>query len=127
MTILEAVDDTLNELATDPDTPMSAVYYGACTAEKLPRWNYLVFNRLNRSKSSNKIDYQTTYELHIIHEDCIPEGYIDKAIRALENCAGATLKVTSDPIQYEYTTKGKSDVVIEIATITFYHPEKRDR
>lgn len=125
MTVLEAVEDTLKALAMDPDVPMNAVYYGACTAKEMTRWNYMVFNRRDRSKSSNKVDYQTTYELHIIHEDYIPEGYIDKAISTLENCAGAKLKATSDPIQYEYTTKGSSDVVIEIATITFYHPEKR--
>ena len=104
---------------------MNAVYYGVCTAKEMTRWNYMVFNRADRSKSTNKVDYQTTYELHIIHEDYIPEGYIDKAISALENCAGAKLKVTSDKIPYEYTTKGSSDVVIEMATITFYHPEKR--
>ena len=40
-------------------------------------------------------------------------------------CAGAKMKATSDDIPYEYITKGNTDVVVEVATITFVHPEKR--
>ena len=40
-------------------------------------------------------------------------------------CAGAKMKATSDDILYDYITKGNTDVVVELATITFVHPEKR--
>lgn len=129
--ILKATRESLEELAADKDIPMQGVWYGACRAKSLAEWNYFVFRRGNTTKSSNKVDMQTTYKVSIIHEDYIPEGYVQNVIAKLEaqsqSCAGAKLKATSDPIDYNYTFKGNTDVVVEIATITFVHPEKRDR
>ena len=38
---------------------------------------------------------------------------------------GTKLKVTTDDILYDYTFKASTNMVVEIATITFLHPEKR--
>ena len=73
------------------------------------------------------VDLQTFYEVHIIHEDAIPEGYLQTVIDALQaqDDPGTKLKLTSDDIDYDYTFKGSTNMVVEIATLTFLHPEKR--
>ena len=127
--ILDETRKTLEELARSSDVPMAGAYYGTCTADHLDEWNYFVFNRTKTSKASNRCDLQTRYEVHIIHENCIPEGYVQTVIDAIEaqstRCAGAKMKATSVDIPYEYITKGNTDVVVEVATITFVRPEKR--
>ena len=65
--------------------------------------------------------------MHIVHEDYIPEGYVEKVVKALQDYKDVTLRVTADDIAYDYTFKGgaNTNTIIEIATITLYHPEKR--
>ncbi len=127
MSVLKETRKTLEELAMDTEVPMSGgVHYGMCREKDLPEWNYFVFNRLKTAKSSNRMDRQTYYQVHVIHEDFIPEGYIEKVIKTLEaQCAGAKLKQTDDDVSYNYVPKGKTNLVAEIATITLVHPEKR--
>ena len=73
------------------------------------------------------MDYQTFYQVHIIHEDFIPEGYVEKVIEALcqKDESGTKLRPTNDDVTYDYTFKGNTGMVVEIAHITLYHPEKR--
>ncbi len=126
MSVLNKTKETLTALAADPSVPMAGVYYGACQEEDLEYWNYFVFNRKKTMKATNRMDFQTFYEVHIIHEDYIPEGYVEQVVTALEAQGdGAKLKCTADDIEYNYTFKGKTNMVVEIATITLYHPEKR--
>jgi hypothetical protein len=127
--VIRRIRETLDGLCKDAETPMEGVWYGACKAKGLQNWNYFVFNRRKTTKagSTNRVDLQTLYEVHIIHEDAIPDGYVLKVIDALQEQAepGTKLKVTSDDIEYDYTFKGSTNMVVEIATITFLHPEKR--
>lgn len=127
MNIMNRIRNTLTTLAS-VDVEMEGVWYGACQVEKLEHWNYFVFNRLKTTKNNNsKVDYQTFYQVHIVHEDYIPEGYVQTVIEALEaqDASGTKLKPTNDDVTYNYTFKGNTNMVVEIATITFYHPEKR--
>lgn len=123
MSVLEETRRILLELAREDG--MIGAYYGACNEKDLQEWNYFVFNRKTTSKASNRMDWQTQYELHIIHEEYIPDGYVEKVIKRLEEQKNVKLRVTADPVSYDYTFKGKGDTVVEIATITFFHPEKR--
>lgn len=82
--ILDETRKTLEELSRSSDVPMAGAYYGTCTADHLDEWNYFVFNRTKTSKASNRCDLQTRYEVHIIHENCIPEGYVQTVIDAIE-------------------------------------------
>ena len=127
--VIKRIRETLEGLCESTTTPMEGVWYGACRANKLQNWNYFVFNRRKSTKASstNKVDLQTFFEVHIIHEDAIPEGYVQTVIEALQAEAdpGTKLKVTADDIDYDYTFKGSTNMVVEIATITFLHPEKR--
>lgn len=127
--VLERIKGTLKTLASSNDVPMEKVYYGRCTDKDLEFWNYFVFNRWKTSKAgTSKIDLQTYYRIHIVHEDYIPEGYVEKVIEALskKDESGTKLKLTNDDIDYNYISKGNTSMVVEIATITMYHPQKRD-
>jgi len=129
--ILDRIEATLGSLASDPEVKMEGVWYGACQETKLTKWNYFIFNRLKTTKNNNgtRTDLQTLYEVHIIHEGHIPEGYVARVISELQTMdpeyPGAKLKLTNDDIPYAYTFKQNTNMVVEIATITFYHPEKR--
>lgn len=126
--VLNRIRRTLEELSADSDTPMEGVYYGACRDKSLNKWNYFVFDRLKTTKNNTaRVDFQTFYRVHIIHEDYIPEGYVAKVVDALsiQDESGTRLKPTADDIEYNYTFKGSSNMVVEIATITLLHPEKR--
>ena len=126
---ISRIREKLQGLCADSEIPMEGVWYGACRASKLNAWNYFVFNRKKTTKgsSTNRVDLQTFYEVHIIHEDAIPEGYLQTVIDALQaqDDPGTKLKLTSDDIDYDYTFKGSTNMVVEIATLTFLHPEKR--
>lgn len=127
--VLDRIRNTLTELSKDRDIPMAGVYYGACTEKKLNLWNYFVFNRSKTTKNNqgSKVDLQTFYEVHIIHEGYIPEGYVQKVIEALQakDESGTKLRLTNDDILYDYTFKPNTNVVVEVATLELYHPEKR--
>lgn len=126
MTALDKITEILTVLAASEDVPMGAVYYGMCPENSLDTWNYFVFNRVETSKAGNRLDYQTRYAIHIIHEDYIPEGYVQTVIDALQAADdGFLIRADSSPVTYDYILKGSTNVVIELATINVFVPEKR--
>ena len=125
MTALNRIRSILESLCEDEDVPMEAVYYGMCPERSLPKWNYFVFDRLSTTKASNRLDWETRYQIHIIHEDYIPEQYVERVIAALEAPGNPLFRTTTDSVSYQYTTKGNTSVVVELATITVVHPEIR--
>ena len=48
-------------------------------------------------------------------------------IAALEDteAVGVKLRMTDQDVQYDYVRKGKTEMVVEIATIAVFRPEKR--
>lgn len=122
MSILDTIKSTLETLAADSEYPMSGgVYYGVCTASDLPEWNYFVFNR-RETDPANDMRYADYFEIHIIHEDYIAEGYeleVEKAIKtAIPRCSLA------EKITYDYIPKGDTRMVVEIANLTFKKTKK---
>lgn len=127
MSVLNKIRNTLNDLASG-DVKMEGVWYGACQEKQLDHWNYFVFNRLKTTKNNDsRVDYQTFYQVHIVHEDYIPEGYVTQVIEALKTQteSGTKLRPTNDDVTYNYTFKGNTNMIVEVATITLYHPETR--
>lgn len=122
--VMERINDTLERFVND-DEDMRGVFYGSCNAKELDKWNYFVFNRKSTKRMPKYRDiFQTDYELHIIHEEFIPEGFVEKVIKALLEPAdkGTKLKITDENIAYNYMFKNNTSVVVEIATITLTHP-----
>ena len=115
--ILDQIKTVLDTLAADVTCPMSGgVYYGICNAQSLPKWNHFVFNRA-RLTSTNNNSYTYLYEIHIVHENYIPEDYELTVIHALkEAIPGFSL---ADDITYDYYQKGDTQVIVEICNMTF--------
>ncbi len=122
--ILDTIKDTLETLAADPEYPMiGGVFYGGCNVNTLPEWNYFVFGR-GKVVSANDKRYTGIYEVHIIHEDYIAEGYTLEVVKAMkEAIPGCSL---SEDISFDYTYKSDTNVVVEVATLTFKVARKVD-
>lgn len=131
--ILDRIRKTMDKLVEESKGEYLASFYGLPTDtnpknnEVLKKWNYFIFRRKSSARSDKGSPIQTKYLIHIIHEDFIPEGYVDKVINSLESKDdnGTKLKLCSDDITYEYIKKGNSDIIIEVATIVVTHPERR--
>ena len=101
--------------------------YGLINSE-LKNFNLLVFRRAKTGCSGKRGEPgQDYFKVHIIKENYIPEGAVQEVIDVLEapSADGIKFKLTGDPVTYDYSSKGSSDVVIEMATVTFTRPERR--
>ena len=56
----------------------------------------------------------------MICENYVPEDEVMKIIQKIGEIPG--MNVADKPITYDYTTKGSTDLVVEMATITFVRP-----
>lgn len=112
MIILEEIQKALESVSDLP------VYYGKTFASENDKQNYIVFNRRNVSKSGkNNCDYNYYYQVHIIHENYIPEGFEYNVIAAMEDIPG--VKLTTDTHNYQYVMLNNTDKVVELLTLTF--------
>lgn len=109
--ILGKIQDTLKEF----DYP---VYYGRTFCKEKDKWDYFVFNRKGLKKSGNsKIDFNYNYQIHIIMEDYIPEGFEQEVIKKIEK--NTKLKLVDQEMPFNYVTKKNTDMVVEMLTLEF--------
>lgn len=93
------------------------VYYGRVPQnEEIPVWDYFVFNRSRTSKSGG-VNYKQYVQIHVVCEDFVPEGKEIEIIKKVEEIPG--IKLADEDIAYDYVLKGNTDMVVEMATITF--------
>ncbi len=117
--MLNEIKLKLDEIASRKNVPMAAVSYGLLPQGTVKNWNYFVFNRTSIKKAgSTKGDFNEYYAVNIIHEDFIPDGYVYDVIKKMLEIKGLKLSV-NDPVTFNYTKKGNTDVIVEIATIVF--------
>ena len=65
----------------------------------------------------SKLDYNYYYQVHIIMENYIPEGFEQKVIKAIQD--NTRLKLTDQSMQFNYITKNNTDMVVEMLTLEF--------
>ena len=120
--LLDTIKSTLETLAADKAYPLSGgVFYGACNRKTLPEWNYFVFNR-RREMPTNHKSVTDIFEVHIIHEDYVMEGYELDVVKAIKDAIpGCSLM---EDITYEYTTKADTQVVVELCNMVFKRARK---
>ena len=98
------------------------VYYGRSFAKANDEWNYFVFNRVSMNKSgTSRVDINYQYQVHIIKENYIDEDLELEVIKSLQS--KTRLRLTGQA-QYNYVTKGSSDIVVEMVTLTFTRTHK---
>lgn len=98
-------------------------YYGLSTHNKNKDWNYFVFNRSSIGKSgTSKRDFKFNYQIHIIMEEYIPEGFGLEVIKAIED--GTKLKLADKDHVFNYMVKPNTEMVVEMLTLEFTRPKK---
>ena len=115
---MSKVNGTLGQIQDTLETFELPVWYGRTFSKEKDKWNYFVFNRkeLDRSGKS-RIDFNYYYQVHIIMEDYIPEGFEQEVIKKITENTG--LKLVDQPMQFNYTTKNNTDMVVEMLTLEF--------
>lgn len=109
--ILGKIEETLDQFKLP-------VYYGKTFHKEKDEWNYFVFNRNNfekRGKSNCDLNYN--YQVHIIMEDYITEGFEQQVINAIQE--NTRLKLADKPMQFNYVTKNNTNMVVEMLTLEF--------
>lgn len=110
MSMLDKIRDTLQDFGK--------TYYGKATPKENEAWNYYVFRRASiRKKGSGGTDFTRYYTVAIVKEDYIPEGHEFEVIKAI--CEKTRMRLADVDIAYDYVTRGATDLVIEVAMITF--------
>lgn len=118
--MLKEISDKLNVLQNEkPEVFGVNATYGRVTNQEAPEiWNYIVYNRKDTKKTgSSNCDYTEYFEIHLVHEDFVPENAVYELIQTLTQIKG--LKQSNDDIAYDYAIKNGSNVVVEMATVTF--------
>lgn len=114
MSMLDKIRDTLQGFGT--------TYYGNADPKEGDEWNYYVFRRSILKKASNGTDYVRRYHVAIVKENYIPEGHEFEVINAIKE--KTRLRIADTDITYSYIFKGATDLVVEVALITFAEPIK---
>ena len=115
---MSKVNGILGQIQDTLETFELPVWYGRTFSKEKDKWNYFVFNRkeLDRSGKS-RIDFNYYYQVHIIMEDYIPEGFEQEVIKKITENTG--LKLVDQPMQFNYTAKNNTDMVVEMLTLEF--------
>lgn len=109
--ILKKIQDTLESFGYP-------VYYGRSFAKLDDDWNYFVFNRYYIKKSGkSNCDFNYYFQVHIIMEDYIEEGFEQKVIKAIQE--NTKLKLVDSSMNFNYVTKNNTEMVVEMLTIEF--------
>lgn len=95
------------------------IYYGLVPEnEDIKVWDYFVFGQKKiRKKDVNSTDLQGYWYVTIVRENYIPDDLLGEVINKISEIAG--LRLTMDEFEYEYTTKGSTDIVVEILELQF--------
>lgn len=100
------------------------VCYGVIdnSVKKSPVWDCIVFGRSNIKYPSNKISASDYFDVLIIRENYIPDGFDTEVIQALTSLDG--VKLAGDTATFDYIQKPNTDTVIEMLTISFVRARK---
>lgn len=98
------------------------VYYGSAEKNSEKLHEYIVFGRDSRKFNNTKMSTTDYYDIAVISENWIAEGFIDQVINTLEDIG---LRKSDDDIDFKYAVK--NDISYEIASIKFYDTVGRTR
>lgn len=100
------------------------VHYGRIPESQINEdWNYFVFGKSTlRPTGTSNIDLIDNYWVAIVRENYIPDELVFDVIDKLNSIPG--LKLTNEDGNYEYVFKNKTDLVVEILTLSFSKVKK---
>ena len=100
------------------------IYYGLVPDNvENKAWNYIVFGQKKlRKKSESSKDLQGYWYVTIVRENFIPDDDVFNVIEKLSEISG--LRLADGECEYLYTTKGNTNIVIEILELQFTKTKK---
>lgn len=100
------------------------VYYGMIPDNvEINDWNYLVFGQRKLRKSgTNGTDLNKYWYVTIVRENYIPDDFEEQVIKKMAEISG--LRLADSDFEYNYTTKGNTDIVVEILELQFTKMKK---
>lgn len=115
--ILKDIEERLKKLD-------NRVCYGVVdnAVKKSPVWDCIVFGRSNIKYPSNKTSASDYFDVLIIRENYIPDGFDTEVINALTTLDG--VKLAGDTANFDYIQKPNTDTVIEMLTLSFVRARK---
>ena len=117
------LDGLLEQIQSTLESFNYPVFYGRSFAKVDDDWNYFVFNRYYIEKNGrNNCDFGYHYQIHIIQENYIDEGFEIEVIKAIQE--NTRLKLADSSMQFNYVTKSGTDMVVEMLTIEFVRAVK---
>lgn len=101
------------------------VHYGMVTdVTDVDEWNYFVFGQRKIKKSgTSSTDLNGYWYVTIVRENFIPDDVLFNVIDKMQEIAG--LRLADSEFTYDYTTKGSTNIVIEILELQFTKTKKR--
>ena len=114
-------DDIKNKLLEVDDH----IYYGIVPDNvEIDDWNYFVFGQRKLRKSGTSLtDLNGYWYVTIVREDFIPDDVVFQVIDKMSEIAG--LRLADGDYEYNYTTKGSTNIVVEILELQFTKTKKR--
>lgn len=86
-------------------------------------WDYCVFARRNtRRAGASRMDFTEQYDVTVVREDYIPEGYEYQVASAVAAIPG--LRLADSDIIWAYDIKPGTNTAVEICTISFVRARK---
>ena len=100
------------------------IYYGLVPENAdIKDWNYFVFGQKKFGKGgTTNNDYKGYWYVTIVRENFIPDGDVIDVINKITEIPG--LKLADGEFEFRYTTKGNTNIVVEIVEIQFTKTKK---
>lgn len=113
----------LNEIKKKLEEIETNVFYGMVDdSMQKTLWNYIVFNRTVMKANTNKTGYTDYFNVHIIREEWIPEGFETEVINKMLEISG--MRLSGADATYTYVPKPNTNIVVEMLSIEFMRAKK---
>lgn len=113
------IKNKLLELESDENIHYGLVPEGV----EINNWDYFVFGQKKiRKKGTDSLDLQGYWYVTIVRENFIPDKVLFDVLKKIQEIPG--LRLTDDECEYEYTTKGNTNIVVEILELKFTKTKK---
>lgn len=87
-------------------------------------WDYIAFSRRGMRRTASRTGWVDVFEVAIVREEFIPDGLPERVIAAMNSIPG--MRCADQQFDYDYATKPESDDVVEMLTIEFVRPRRRE-
>lgn len=117
------MNNTLNTIKNKLKELDNNVYYGIVDPKiRETIWDCIVFARVRPSYNTNLTSCSDHYDVCIIRENYIPEGFDLEVIRKMKEIDG--VRLAQEDGSFDYLQKPNTNTVVEMLTLHFVRARK---